>query len=331
MSTAVLGARGVSKEFSSGSDFISKAMRRPEQTVHAVQDVTFDLGENEVLGLVGESGCGKSTLGRILAGLIPSTSGDILLGGDHPTSFDRAQKRDWARNVQMIFQNPYASLNARRTVRQCITEPLHVHQMVPDGDLESRTNELLEMVGLTPEFGDRLPHQLSGGQCQRVGIARALAVSPRVLICDEVVSALDVSIQAQILNLFADLREEMRIAYLFISHDLGVVERLSDRVAVMYLGRIVEMADRREIFEAPEHPYTVALLQAVPKIGIGSRDVEIVAGERPSPLDPPSGCHFHPRCPHATARCSTEVPALRKVGNKRYAACHFAGREQANG
>lgn len=326
MTPPILEVQSVSKTFRSGDDLLSRLLGKPAKVVRAVQDVSFKLMPNEVLGLVGESGCGKSTLGRVLAGLIPSTSGDILRGGKHSASFDRAQKRDWARNVQMIFQNPYASLNPRRTIRQSIEEPLHVHKMVPETELRAKTDELLMMVGLNSEFGARLPHQLSGGQCQRVGIARALTVSPKVLICDEAVSALDVSIQAQILNLFADLREQMEIAYVFISHDLGVVERLSDRVAVMYLGRIVEIGTRHQLFGAPRHPYTIALLQAVPQIGSKERTVEIVAGERPSPLNPPSGCHFHPRCPHATARCRTEAPELKDIGDGRHAACHLVER-----
>ncbi|MCG8546354.1 MAG: ATP-binding cassette domain-containing protein [Alphaproteobacteria bacterium] len=323
MSRPILEARRLTKVFNSGGGFLAKMFGKPTIAVRAVQDVNFSLKANEVLGLVGESGCGKSTLGRVLAGLLPSTSGDVLLGGVRSTSFSRAERRDWARSVQMIFQNPYASLNPRRTVRQSIEEPLRVHAMVPDSELGSKAEELLMMVGLKPEFGARLPHQLSGGQYQRVGIARAITVSPKVLICDEPVSALDVSIQAQILNLFADLRERMQIAYVFISHDLGVVERLSDRVAVMYLGRIVEMAERQDLFDAPKHPYTIALLQAVPKIGKKGRKIDLVAGERPSPLNPPAGCHFHPRCPHAMARCRTEAPALKRGEDGRYTACHL--------
>lgn len=322
-SQIVLEAQALTKTFRSGGKLTDKLLGNAENTVRAVQDISFTLASNEVLGLVGESGCGKSTLGRVLAGLIPSTSGDILLNGRRSASFDRAERRNWARNIQMIFQNPYASLNPRRTIRQSIEEPLRVHQLVSRKEVPARAEELLMMVGLKPEFGSRLPHQLSGGQCQRVGIARALSVLPKVMICDEAVSALDVSIQAQILNLFADLREQLDIAYVFISHDLGVVERLSDRVAVMYLGRIVEMADRKALFKSPRHPYTVALLQAVPKIGAIGRQVEIVSGERPSPLNPPSGCHFHPRCPYATDRCRTEAPALKQVEYGRHVACHL--------
>jgi len=322
-SQIVLEAQALTKTFRSGGKLIDRLLGNSENVVRAVQDVSFTLASNEVLGLVGESGCGKSTLGRVLAGLLPSTAGDILLDGRRPASFDKAERRNWARNIQMIFQNPYASLNPRRTIRQSIEEPLRVHQIVARQDVPARADELLMMVGLKREFGSRLPHQLSGGQCQRVGIARALSVLPKVMICDEAVSALDVSIQAQILNLFADLREQLDIAYVFISHDLGVVERLSDRVAVMYLGRIVEMADQKALFESPRHPYTVALLQAVPKIGAKGRQVEIVSGERPSPLNPPSGCHFHPRCPYATDRCRTEAPDLKQVEHGRYVACHL--------
>ena len=313
-----------SKTFEAGRGLLGMSLlSRQRQVVRAVSEVSLSLGSSEVLALVGESGCGKSTLGRMVAGLIQPTAGELRFDGTSHTGLSAAERREWARNVQMIFQNPYASLNARQTVREIVEEPLRVHRVVPKGDVADRADELLQQVGLDPSFGERQPHQLSGGQCQRVGIARALTVVPRVLVCDEPVSALDVSIQAQVLNLFADLRQELTIAYLFISHDLGVVERLSDRVAVMYLGRIVEIAARGDLFSSPKHPYTQALLDAVPKIGRDRAHSVKISGERPSPLDPPAGCHFHPRCPHATERCRVEAPQLKAVGADRSAACHL--------
>ena len=323
-SATVLEVSNVSKSFATGSSGLKLPFLTGERpVVRAVSGVSLTLGETDVLGLVGESGCGKSTLGRMVAGLIDMSSGELKLDGTLHHALSRSQRRYWARNVQMIFQNPYASLNPRQTVRQTIEEPLRVHGLVEKNALRDRTDDLLKKVGLDPDFGTRLPHELSGGQCQRVGIARALTVDPRVLICDEAVSALDVSIQAQILNLFSDIKERASIAYLFISHDLGVVERLSDRVAVMYLGRIVETAPKAELFSAPLHPYTQALLEAVPKIGRQRRSKSVISGERPSPLAPPAGCHFHPRCPYATPRCRAEVPLLKEVKTNHFAACHL--------
>ena len=322
----ILEVDEVSKNFEASRGLLGTSLlSRQRQVVRAVSGVSLALGPSEVLALVGESGCGKSTLGRIVAGLIQPTAGELRFGGTSHTVLSTSERREWARNVQMIFQNPYASLNARQTVREIIEEPLRVHRVVPKSDVGARANQLLEQVGLDPSFGERQPHQLSGGQCQRVGIARALTVVPRVLVCDEPVSALDVSIQAQVLNLFADLRQELTIAYLFISHDLGVVERLSDRVAVMYLGRIVETATRDDLFSSPKHPYTQALLDAVPKIGRSRAQSVRISGERPSPLNPPPGCHFHPRCPHATGRCRVEAPQLKAVGFNQFAACHLYG------
>lgn len=322
--TPILEVDEVSKNFAASRGLFGMSLlSRKREVVHAVSEVSLSLGASEVLALVGESGCGKSTLGRIAAGLIQPSSGELRFAGTSHTVLSTVERREWARNVQMIFQNPYASLNARQTIREIIEEPLRVHRIVPKSDIAARADELLEQVGLDPSFGKRQPHQLSGGQCQRVGIARALTVVPRVLVCDEPVSALDVSIQAQVLNLFADLREELMIAYLFISHDLGVVERLSDRVAVMYLGRIVEIATRDDLFSSPKHPYTQALLDAVPKIGRSRAHSVKISGERPSPLNPPSGCHFHPRCPHATDRCRVVAPRLKAVGGNQFAACHL--------
>ena len=321
---AVLEVCRVSKNFEADGGMLGAAFfKRNRPVVQAVSDVSLTLDQTEVLGLVGESGCGKSTLGRIVSGLIPASAGAIKLDGTPHHTLTAAERRDWARNVQMIFQNPYASLNPRQTIRKIVEEPLKVHGIASADEVGAQADDLLEQVGLDPSFGTRLPHELSGGQCQRVGIARALAVNPRILVCDEAVSALDVSIQAQVLNLFADLRERRTVAYLFISHDLGVVERLSDRVAVMYLGRIVETASKTDLFAAPKHPYTQALLDAVPRIGWRQSARTMISGERPSPLDPPSGCHFHPRCPRATERCRTETPQLRDVGDNQLVACQL--------
>jgi peptide/nickel transport system ATP-binding protein len=290
-----------------------------------VCNVSLIVGRREVVGLVGESGCGKSTLGRLIAGLIAPSAGRITVSGKSRTEPSVAQRHHWARAVQMVFQNPYASLNPRQTIREILEEPLRVHRVIPRSQIGAHAAHLLARVGLDASFLNRRPHQLSGGQCQRVGIARALSVEPSVLVCDEPVSALDVSIQAQILNLFADLRETGNVAYLFISHDLGVVERLCDRVAVMYLGRLVEVASNRTLFEAPKHPYTQVLLAAVPRIGRPRKDNVVISGERPSPLNPPSGCHLHPRCPHAMQRCREISPELREIAPGQFAACHLYG------
>jgi peptide/nickel transport system ATP-binding protein len=313
----------VSKRFSKRLDVFEKVARRfgariSEHTVHAVDDVSFDVAEREVVGLVGESGCGKSTLGRLACGLYEPSAGAVRYRGrplDHASGTRRP--------IQMIFQDPFASLNPRMRVADIVGEAPRVHGLVAAHDVGDYVAQLLARVGLDPAYARRYPHQFSGGQRARIGIARALAVKPEFLVCDEAVAALDVSIQAQVLNLFMDLRDEFRLTYLFISHDLGVVRHLSDRVVVMYLGRVVEIASTEALFQVPNHPYTKALLAEVPRIDRKRRTFVPIKGEIPSPLNPPSGCHFHPRCPHAMPRCSIEAPALRRIAAGRHAACHL--------
>jgi oligopeptide transport system ATP-binding protein len=321
---ALLEVRHLVKHFQVGGGLFGG----PAGLVRAVDDVSFAIRRGETLGLVGESGCGKTTTGRCVLQLERPTSGQVIFEGRDLTTLPPTELRAVRRRMQVIFQDPYSSLNPRMTVGQILAEPLSVHGIIPNGRARrERVRELLHRVGLLPQHADRYPHQLSGGQRQRVGIARALAVEPKLIICDEPVSALDVSIQAQIINLLEDLQAELGLTYLFIAHDLAVVRHISDRVAVMYLGKVVEVADRVELYERPLHPYTQALLAAVP---IPDPQVEatrahpVLGGEVPSPLNPPSGCVFHPRCPIAIERCRGEVPPLREISPDHWAACLLA-------
>jgi peptide/nickel transport system ATP-binding protein len=315
------------KVFGPQRDVISRLATRAglaavPAVVRAVDDVSLHIGEGDVLGLVGESGCGKSTLGRIAAGLLRPSTGQVLYQGKELTALSpAAAKRAWLA-VQMIFQDPYGSLNPRMRVADIIGEAPRVHELI-EGDVADYVDAQLRQAGLDPSYKRRFPHQFSGGQRQRIGIARALAVRPKVLVCDEPVTALDVSIQAQIINLFVEMRERLGLSYLFISHDLGVVEYISDRVAVMYLGRIVEEASAGEIFRCANHPYTRALLAEAPRLDVRRRRFSALSGELPSPLYPPPGCHFHPRCLHAMSRCRSEVPALRTIAPGHRSACHL--------
>jgi oligopeptide/dipeptide ABC transporter ATP-binding protein len=324
MSDALLEVQNLVKHFPVGGGMFSG----PTGLVRAVDDVSFSIGRGETVGLVGESGCGKTTTGRCILQLERPTSGRILFEGTDLTTLDEAALRAVRRKVQVIFQDPYSSLNPRMTIGQILAEPLKVHGIVPDkAKRAARVRELLEQVGLAPQHAQRYPHQLSGGQRQRVGIARALAMEPSLIVCDEPVSALDVSIQAQIINLLEDLQQRLGLTYLFIAHDLSVVRHISDRVVVMYLGKVVEVADRQALYEDPLHPYTRALLSAVPipdPALEARREHTVLRGEVPSPLRPPPGCVFHPRCPRAEARCSAELPALREIKPGHRGACHFA-------
>jgi peptide/nickel transport system ATP-binding protein/oligopeptide transport system ATP-binding protein len=298
---------------------------RVSDWVYAVDGVSFRIGRGETLGLVGESGCGKSTVGRTLLKLLQPTAGQIVVNGTDITGLDAARMLPYRRQMQMIYQDPYASLNPRMSAGEIVGEPLVIHRVGSPQERRERVAHLFERVGLRPELTNSFPHEFSGGQRQRIGIARALALNPELIVGDEPVSALDVSIQAQIINLLIDLQDELKLSYLFVAHDLAVVEHISHRVAVMYLGKIVEMTDKTSLFETPLHPYSEALLSAVPipKARAKGRKRVILTGDVPSPINPPPGCHFHARCPYAMARCRAEVPALREVLPGHWASCHL--------
>ena len=317
----LLSARGLTKHFAIKGGVFSREVHR----VHAVDGVSFDIAAGETLGLVGESGCGKSTTGRCILRLIEPSSGEVWFQGRDVTKLDGESLRELRRDMQIIFQDPFASLNPRHTVGGIIGEALIIHGLTKSRpELDARVVELLETVGLQADHRHRFPHEFSGGQRQRIGIARALAVEPKLIICDEPVSALDVSIQAQVINLLEELQEKFSLTYLFIAHDLSVVEHISDRVAVMYLGRVVEIAPARELYDNPRHPYTEALLSAVPIPDPRVKRKRIVLqGDVPNPIRPPTGCRFHTRCPIAEARCSQEVPELEQSSDGHWVACHL--------
>ena len=320
--TALLSVRDLRKHFPVRTGLL----RRETARVHAVDGVSLDVAPGETLGLVGESGCGKSTLGRTLVRLYEPTSGRIDYHGEDFLALRGERLRSMRRNLQMIFQDPFASLDPRMTVGQILCEPFKVHNACPPRERQERARALLETVGLKAAYLNRYPHEFSGGQRQRISIARAIALNPELVVADEPVSALDVSIQAQILNLLKDLQQEFRLTYVFISHDLSVVDHFCDRIAVMYLGRIIEIAPKDELFRNPRHPYTQALIEAVPRVGAGKKKMKpALKGEVPSPITPPSGCHFHPRCPKRFDGCDRAYPGLVEAGPDHRVACHLYG------
>ncbi|MGZ5785533.1 MAG: ABC transporter ATP-binding protein [Ramlibacter sp.] len=321
---SLVEARDLAKTFDVSAPWLNRVLeRRPRQLLHAVDGVSFDIERGQTLALVGESGCGKSTVARLLVGLYAPTRGGLTFDGqDAHAAYLSADARRLRRRIQMIFQDPYASLNPRWVVQDIVGEPLTEHGLLTGkAELKERVGELLHSVGLSPQDMAKYPHQFSGGQRQRISIARALATQPEFLVCDEPTSALDVSVQAQVLNIMKDLQRERGLTYLFISHNLAVVRHVSDQVGVMYLGRLVELAGKRQLFGEPRHPYTRMLLDAIPKMHDTGRARTPVQGEVPNPLNPPAGCAFHPRCPHANARCKAERPQLLSIGGIRIA-CH---------
>ncbi|MCU0539408.1 MAG: dipeptide ABC transporter ATP-binding protein [Desulfobacterales bacterium] len=322
--TPLVAARDIVKHY----PILGGVLMKPTGSVKAIDGVSLTIGEGETVGLVGESGCGKTTFGRVILRLEEPTSGEVLFQGKSIIGLSRNRMQALRREMQIIFQDPFSSLNPRKTVGQIIGEPLLVHGVQSRQERDRRVLELLEVVGLRREHMRRYPHQFSGGQRQRIGVARALALKPKLVVCDEAVSALDVSIQAQVINLLKDLQQDFGLTYLFISHDLSVVEHVSDRVAVMYLGKIVEIAPSKALYLDPLHPYTQALLSAVP---IPDPCLQrpgriILKGDVPSPIDPPAGCRFHPRCHYAEGVCAEREPGLAEIRSRHWAACHFAGR-----
>ena len=320
MSESLIELQNLSKHFTLDTNFLGK----PKSVLKAVDGVSLSINKGEAFGLVGESGCGKTTLGKILVNLYHPTSGKIMFEGKELTSLNSDQRRSYCKDIQMIFQDPYASLNPRMTVGDIIAEPILINNLLPKNEIEERVIYLLNCVGLARHQRNRYPHEFSGGQRQRVGIARALAVEPKLIVCDEPVSALDVSIQAQVLNLLGDLQEEFGLTYLFIAHGLNVIKHISDRVGVMYLGKLVEIAPKKELYSNPLHPYTQALLSAIPVINQDKKKERIILkGDVPSPINPPSGCRFCSRCFKELDQCSQAAPELKEVSPGHFVACHL--------